>query len=544
MLYFIPAWYQPNQWCENEQSWWSRHMHTEFDDTVKQIQLFHRSGACPYYIMLLSYTPNFRHFLHRQGVYRAPYWSCFDAIQEVKRKKAAVLSFHNLKWPEKIEFIYSMFAVVAMRHKKKYAQIDFGEDGNPIRIDLYQNEKLSRRNIYDDRGFLSSTILYEDEKQLYQDYLMENGMWKMRVFYKDGHVQINEKCPEYLLQYQDETQNRRFSRLSYENMEQVIYEVLTSYVELTKKQDVFCMAMHERHAELVKNTLRNKKLILSFFGDRYSVASHPESLKIIEEADYIIVDSAKNVSKIQEESKLLIENIIAIPPYDSRVDLGISQQLDVQKILVPIDGMEEEKFGKLIRMLGEYLLANDAARIHLFTRRAEYARKQNILEHVRGELRKAGLEEMWAAEKEPEKPLENDLELEVHVPVKFFVEQCVDELTVSKCMREQRVLLDIREVPELYLQITAISMGIPQIVWTETEFVEHDRNGIVLKDMDKIPGAVNYYLDGLKNWNQAMICSYELVKEYTTEKLLEKWKEVLDSVGADSYFTIGESELE
>ncbi len=544
MLYFIPAWYQQNQWCENEQSWWSRHMHTEFDDTVKQIQLFHRSSACPYHILLLSFTPNFRHFLHRQGVYRAPYWSCFDAIQEVRRKKASVLSFHNLKWPEKIEFIYSMFAVVAMLHKKKYAQIDFGEDGNPIRIDLYQNEKLSRRNIYDDRGFVSSTILFEDGNPLYQDYLMENGMWKMRFFYQDGHVQINEKCPEYMLRYLDEMQNRRFSRLYYESMEQVIYEVLASYIELTKEQDVFCMAMHERHTKLLKKALENKKLILSFFGDRYSVAGHPESSELIEEADYIIADSTKNVTKIQEESEKLIENIIAIPPYDSRVDLGISQQLDVQKILVPVDGMEEEKFCKLIRLLGEYVLFNEAARVCLFTRRAEYVRKQNVLERVRGELRKAGLEEGWAAEKEREKSLENDLELDEYIPVKFFVEQCVDELAVSKCMREQRVLVDVREVPELYLQITAISMGIPQIVWTETEFVEHDRNGIILKDMERLPDAVNYYLDGLKNWNRAMICSYELVKEYTTEKLLEKWKEVMDSIGADSYFTIGERGLE
>ncbi len=540
MLYFIPAWYQQNQWCENEQSWWSRHMHTEFDDTVKQIQLFHRSGACPYHIILLSFTPNFRHFLHRQGVYRAPYWSCFDAIQEVARKKAAVLSFHNLKWPEKIEFIYSMFAVVAMLHKKKYAQIDFGEDGNPIRIDLYQDEKLSRRNIYDDRGFLASTILYEDGKPVHQDYLTEKGIWKMRAFYKDGHVQINEKCPEYLLQHQNEMQSRRFSRLSYENMEQVICEVLTSYVELTKKQDVFCAAMHERHAGLLKKVLGNRKLILSFYEDRYQAADHPDSLKIIEEADYVIVDSEKNVRKIQKDSEIRIENIIAIPPYDSRVDSGISQQLDVQKILVPIDGMEEEKFSHLIRSLGEYLLVNKDARIYLFTRRAEYVRKQNVLEQVRGELQKAGLEEGWAAEKEQEKSLENDLELEESVPVRFFVEQCIDELAVSKCMREQRVLVDVREIPELYLQITAISMGIPQIVRTETEFVEHGRNGIVLRSMDQLPDAVNYYLDGLKNWNQAMICSYELVKEYTTEKLLEKWKEVMDSVGADLYSTVRE----
>ena len=103
MIFFIPAWYQKNKWCENEQSWYARRTHTEFDDTVKQVQLFHRSKVHPYKIMLLGFAPNFRHFLHRQSVYHAPYWSCFDAIQEIRRKKAMLLSFHNLNWPEGIE---------------------------------------------------------------------------------------------------------------------------------------------------------------------------------------------------------------------------------------------------------------------------------------------------------------------------------------------------------------------------------------------------------------------------------------------------------
>lgn len=124
MLYFIPAWYQKNQWRENEQNWHVRRMHTEFDDTVKQIQLFQRSGAYPYRILLPGFSPNFRHFLHRQGVYRAPYWSCFDAIQEVRRRKTMVLSFHDLKWPAGVEFVYSPFVVVAFLKGEKYAQIE------------------------------------------------------------------------------------------------------------------------------------------------------------------------------------------------------------------------------------------------------------------------------------------------------------------------------------------------------------------------------------------------------------------------------------
>ena len=212
MLYFIPAWYQKNEWNENEQNWYARRTHSEFDDTVKHIQLFHRSGAYPFQLMLLSFAPNFRHFLHRQSVFHAPYWSCFDAIQEIRRKKVRMLSFHNLNWPAHIEFVYTPFVVMAQLNGEKYAQIEFGEDGNPIQIDMYQNGQIQRRNIYDDRGFVASTILYEAAKPLYQDYLTEKGIWKMRYFYSDGHVEINPKSPNYLLLTKETEQTKPFSK--------------------------------------------------------------------------------------------------------------------------------------------------------------------------------------------------------------------------------------------------------------------------------------------------------------------------------------------
>ena len=262
MLYFIPAWYQENEWCENEQYWYARRMHTEFDDTVKHIQLFHRSQAYPFMVMLLSFAPNYRHFLHRQSVFRAPYWSCFDAIQEVKRKKVVTFSVHNLNWPKHIEFIYSPFVLIAQLHGERYAQVEFGEDGNLIQVDLYQNGQVSRRNIYDDRGFVSSTIRFENGKPMHQDYLTDKGVWKIRHFFADGHVEINQKNPYYLLEYNGESHRKAFARNSYDSMDQVIQEVLGAYVALLNQDDLFCIAMHKRHTAILRETLKDRKVIM------------------------------------------------------------------------------------------------------------------------------------------------------------------------------------------------------------------------------------------------------------------------------------------
>lgn len=528
MLHFIPAWYKQNQWCENEQTWHSRRRHTEFDDTVKQVQLFQRGGFYPFQIMLISFAPNFRHFLHRQGVYHAPYWSCFDAIQGIRRKKARVFSFRNLDWPENIEFIYSPFVVIALLKKEKYAQIEFGEDGNLIQIDLFKNGMIYRRNIYDDRGFVSSTVILHKDELLYQEYLSENGVWKLRYFQRDGHVEVNPQNAEYCLLYRQKEQIKKFSQLSYTCMEDVIYEVLASYLDLTGNRDIFCVAMHERHIGILNRALKNKKIILSIFSERFFDIKNPEVLEIIKKSDYIIADSEKSVTNIQNKSGLSINNITAITPYDSRVDMGISQQFEVQKILVPVDGISDGTFEKLIQLLGEYIPFNENARIHLFTRKADYNKKSQILERARKVLEQAGMEEGWAEEVEEKNVVEYNLEAMDVVPVKFFVQQCVDELSVTKCMREQRLLVDLREVPELYLQITAISIGIPQIVRTRTEFVKAGRNGIILDKMEDLPESLAYYLSGLKNWNEARIYSFEVSKEYTTEKLIETWKGVIE----------------
>ena len=126
---------------------------------------------------------------------------------------------------------------------------------------------------------------------------------------------------------------------------------------------------------------------------------------------------------------------------------------------------------------------------------------------------------------------ENDLEEGEAVPVLFIPEQRVEESSVSICMREQWLLVDLRDVPEQYLQINAVSFGIPQIVRSRTDFVQNGGNGIILKKLGDLPKALAYYLNGLEHLNEARVYCYKISRDYTTERLLEMWGEVMESVG-------------
>ena len=562
-------------WCENEQQWYKRRLKSEFDETIKQITLFHRNVDRPYRILALGYSPNFRHFLHRQGMYRSKYWSCFDAIAQVRRKKVAVLSYHDIKWPKGLEFVYSPFSIIALQGDIKYAQVEFGEDGNPISIDMFEDGKICRRNYYDDRGFVSSTVIYENGIEQYQDFLMENGIWKIREYKNDGHVVVNQTCPNYDVVPDakngkaGEPIEMRFSKAEYDSLEAVIEEVFASYVNLTRQNDNFFVAMHPLHIRVAEHVLKGKRVIATFFENRFDFTQTSLAADFLEHAENIITDSDYTTKLImtnlsgsndinsdlqagsaQETGEIAADNISVnsepvrlhitdIPPYDTRMDFGISSQLRVQNILVPVDGLTEDAFAWIIKELADYLTINDLARVHFFTRDASWGHEDAIKNNTAELLDSMGYDSRWVtgdgeaalgfggrgadtfAENEPE-------DIEKPVEQRFFVDVCVDERDISKCINEQRVILDMRGTMDVFVYVTAISKGVPRISMSADQFLIPGKNGMVIDDFSDIGRCLTYYLDSFENWNQALVECYELGQKYTTSVLLKKWRKVLN----------------
>jgi len=537
LLYFIPAWYLKDEWKEDEQFWYRRRMKTETDDTVKQIQLFQRNSICESKILLLSYAPNFRHFLHRQSAFRVPYWSVFDAIQEVGRKKQAVLSFHNLNWPGDIEFIYTPFSIIAMLKSERYAKIEFGEYGNLIQVDLYRNGQISRKNIYDDRGFISCTSVYENDNKAYDQYLTEKGVWKLCHF-ADGHVVINPQSNQYLIRTPRVEKHIPFSKNTYGSMEEVIEEVFGAAVDTTLNTDIFCAAVHGQHLALLDRLLAGRKMIYSVFGKRFPLEGNEAALEILSRGNYIVTDSEDNLALVSRQKGLEHTSKRNIPPYDTRIDSGISQQLNVQKILFPVDHLTEEILETAVTYMASYLKENQDARVHLFTRNVEFNREEMLLRRVSEILKRGGYPAQWAG-KTTENELEVLLDEEDPIPILFVVENCVDELSVNKCVREQRLLVDLADTPDLFLQISCVSMGIPQVLRVATQYMHPGKNGRLNKDLTRLGEDIRYYLDSLSNWNQASIQSYKLGKKHTTQYLIKQWKEVIVSIGNSTSITAG-----
>lgn len=300
--------------------------------------------------------------------------------------------------------------------------------------------------------------------------------------------------------------------------------ILDMEIRTLNKADLLILPSKKMHRYLKENGLDEKPVIYQTIWD---MPSDIYTTKLIME----------NLGAVNNKPVRL--NITDIPPYDTRMDFGISSQLRVQNILVPVDGLTEDAFARIIKGLADYLTINDLARVHFFTRDASWGHEDAIKNDTVKLLDSMGYDSRLVTG-DGEAALgfggsgadafaENELgDIEKTVEQRFFVDVCVDERDISKCINEQRVILDMRGTMDVFVYVTAISKGVPRISLSADQFLVSGKNGMVIDDFSDIGRSLTYYLDSFENWNQALVECYELGQKYTTSVLLKKWRKVLN----------------
>ena len=105
--------------------------------------------------------------------------------------------------------------------------------------------------------------------------------------------------------------------------------------------------------------MKNRNTILTVYSDRYELSQLSHIKEMLNNVHYIIADSREQAIKVVESTDIELERILDIPPFDSRIDVGISQQINTQSIMVPIDGLDQDTFIKLILILNKYSMYVD-----------------------------------------------------------------------------------------------------------------------------------------------------------------------------------------
>ncbi|MDU1577662.1 MAG: accessory Sec system protein Asp1, partial [Staphylococcus epidermidis] len=102
------------------------------------------------------------------------------------------------------------------------------------------------------------------------------------------------------------------------------------------------------------------------------------------------------------------------------------------------------------------------------------------------------------------------------------IESVLFEEDLIRAMSQLRVVIDLGDEPDLYLQISAISAGVPQINMIETDYVTSNVNGLIIPSSSNMIQALDYFLLSLKNWNYSYASSIKLVDEFSSTKIIRE----------------------
>ncbi|RFE02784.1 accessory Sec system protein Asp1 [Streptococcus parauberis] len=515
MYHFIPAWYPTNRiWYDDSKEWGFVNHRLQFDDTVNQVKVFYDNQQ-EVDLLVLNYSPNLRSFLHQKGLFEVPSWSLFDQLQNTENTPRQILNWREFQWPKQAEFVYSPFAVTVIIKDKVYARIHFADGGYLYKIILVEeaSTKQKANYIFDDRGFLSSILYFENGQAIYQDYLDNNGHWRFRE-YLDGRA-------DKIIINQDNLQFLKES--TYQNWEDVIKEILTEKLAHVSSDDYLVVAAHPQHNHLFKDS--PQKTIYSFFQERFPLAGEVPSFKdIVSHANLLISDNHKNtdllIALMQEQSTQ--KPILQVSPFDTRFELGLSVRRKELDIYFYIDGLSDKELKSNLTTIFKMMQANDYISLILGTYENNQERNQGIKQLLMDYIDQYVPEEL----PDPDEMLPTKDVKEV--PPRARLEVIKDENDLIYLLKTTRLMIDLNREPDLYHQIAAISSGLPQINASHSDYVTHQKNGYIISDHHELEKAINYFFKGLSNWNKSLVFSIEKIAEFTGPALIEKWTETLE----------------
>lgn len=509
MKRFIPAWYSRDKWWESTTiPFYQRRQYTDFDDMISLMSM-HSKNNVDYQLIVLSFSPYLRTYLHRYDLFEAPYCSVFDEIQMTGHQTPQAIDYRDLNWPEGTEFVFTPFQIEAITGDNTHSMIHFSQEGYLMWVEDYENNIIKRRFVFDDRGFISAVRTYT-----------ETGQKDMKHYFtKQGEEIFQEDLVNYTVTIHDAFQSK-FKQTSYPTMADLIEERFQIFVEReVKKDDVIIVASDERHNPVMSHTIKETTLCYSIFKERNPQITL-DLFESISKAQYCLVDTRDNQKKIQAYCNQYKSHLrpFRVTPFDAYNIPNKSSQLYDTYIGVWIDQLSEPSLRKILTSLFQYIQQYDKYKLKLLTKS-----ENNLPQWLKDEISR--LNELYHTEKQDMSEEVQDIlatEINKEKDIVIEIESVPYEDDYIRAVANLRVMIDVSNEPELFLQICSIGAGIPQINISQTDYVKDKHNGWIIEHISQIVPALDYYLLHLKNWNYSFAYSMRLVKEFSSINLIHQ----------------------
>ncbi len=493
MKYFIPAWYQQNKWWQDRNGpFYMKEHKNDFDDMMSLMRM-HIGNNAPFTLIQLSYHTAFQLFLHRNELYEASYYSIFDEIQKFPQSAPKALDYRDFKWKKGTEFIYTLYIIKAV-YNNETTNIYYNEDGYLAWMEQFVDKVKVSRYIFDNRGFLSSIILFKEGKKYSQLYIDIDG----DVVLKED---LNTSCVTVCKYFE------QYERTAYDSLPELIQEKLAQFIKTHAAHSVVA-AYDEQHNDLIQNVIPEEQLTYSIFKQR----NRAHQYRRLNYKYIVDVQSIETLLKSQQ-----VKNVLRITPFDTSKLPSISSQFYVDFIGLYIDGMSEDKIIDVIEHITPMLTSSKKFKLKLLTKHND---KSVRLHSIIKDINEAFIEQNEDTEDMMEDELQN---LEI---IQF--EMITFEVDLIAVVSKLRIIIDLNEEPDLFLQIAGVSTGVPQINKVATDYVEHKQNGYIIHQIDELLDGLVYYLNHLKHWNLSLSYSFKLIDQYSSRNIIDKIDEFIE----------------
>lgn len=225
--------------------------------------------------------------------------------------------------------------------------------------------------------------------------------------------------------------------------------------------------------------------------------------------------------------------VLQLPPLDTRLSLGISNQERLLKIMFAIDGVDPILLRKSLRIIMTMMNENELIDLTLLTFQ-DFQRQDEIAGLVAELDKNLDLEDEYTFNQvqasKAENQLADDLDAARNNERKRDIHLVVvnSEPDLIQAIHTTRIIIDLAAQPDVFLQIAGISAGIPEILRAESLYVEEGKNGRRIDDVENELGpSLHFYLDGLKNWNVALVHAANKIADYTSGRIVKRFQVAL-----------------
>lgn len=534
MRYLLPNWPQMPQLLEEESMVNLAHLFSQHDQEFE--------------LLFLTPDPWLRRTLKENWLLPENWWSVFDAIQGVTIQTGQPVDIEDLGLPKDAERVFSQSQITINRQDRLYASINAFPSGFILSVVLPNGQQGKEKRFYDDRGFLSYSQMRGADDQVIQCQWFDMTGAVVMTQDQSGAVTIAD------------TQTERFLRQHYDNLDQVIFEKLAEHLEPDADPELITMAGMDQPllrrlmvdypvTMLVEEHLSQK--------ERQSVISNAaQAVHVVSPTDHFAKQlqtaiPAKATTEIQ-----------VIPPYATKLALGVSNETDQTIIMWNVNGLNDDRLAVVYQQLLEALVKEERRRLlviadsddqaaqlqrqagqflaeqegvgtdsGVFTQIQEAVKQwEDVSANSKVKIENAQMPAPKTQQDEPSDESVHRQQIAFQIfrmltHIHFVVNPKVGQL--KQWLANSRLLVDLGDQPNLLLQIGAISAAIPQINRHPTGYVQNQVNGRIIDEDRELKTALKAYLEILSKWNRTVVANVKMIDQHDDDQLMRLWKKVL-----------------